>query len=383
MPAKPNFLRTGTDAMETLREEQEKEAQRRELAGNRGPMRFYVRKAQRGDRYEVHELVFLDDDLTQAPCTYEHAVPGPRMDWSKTQHVTCIDDWSNCPVCRAAEENMGDEFKAPKYHMFATVGDLSEYTIQNGPRAGTKVDYTRKLFAIPSAMMDKYKKIFELCKRQHGTTRGMVMLVTKNQKNDARCGEPQMIEETGMLFDMMDEAELEAYAEAEVVRDGKVILEEGENIEPYDYEDILAPKDEEELRRMFNLDPAAGSAAEERGGRRRRRSSGDAEEAPARGRRRRSAQAEEEEAPARGRRRRAAADEEQEEAPARGRRRRSAPEEEPEDNAAEDEQEAPPSRTRRRRGAEPEDAAPPAGRAGRRRRRGGDEGSEVDIPFED
>ena len=353
MTKRTRFLHRGDDAMNHLKEEQKREAQRREQAQNRGPMRFFCAKNNGG--WDTHEIVFLDEDLTDAVHAYEHAVPGPNNDWSKTQDVTCIDDWANCPVCRAAENNQGDEFKPPRYQMYATVLDLTPYTIKNGPNAGQVRETTRKLYPIPMAMMETFKKMFELCKKQNGTTRGMVCLVTKKEKNDARCGEPQMIEETGMLFDFMDEDELDSYAEDEVVRDGKVILEEGENIEPYDYEEILAPKTEEELRTMFNLAPAAGSRAEseEAGGttRRRRRKAADAED----------------EAPKRSRRRRAAPEEEQqeEEKPKRARRRRSAPEPEQE----EDEAPAP-----RRRGG---------GTTRSRRRRNTDDDGGVDIPFDD
>lgn len=354
MPATPQFLRTGADAMEALRKEQEAAALRREQSENRGPMRFYVQKNARGDGFQTHEIVFLDDDLTQAVHTYEHNVPGPNNDWSKSQQVTCIDDWANCPICRAAEGNEGDEFKPPQYGLYASILDMTPYTIKNGPRAGQVVEHTRKLDVIPMAMMDKYKKIFELCKKMHGTTRGLVLLVTKAKKNDARCGDPQMIEETGMLFDFMTEDELEAMADAEVVRDGKVVLEEGENIEPYDYEQVLAPKTEDELRRLFNLAPAAGSRAEERattgsaggGTRRRRRASAGGDEGGTTG---------EAEAPAgRTRRRRAAAASDDAGGDEGGH----------EEGGSADEAEAPrSSRARRRRAAT-----------------GGD--SDVDIPFE-
>lgn len=356
---KKRFIHRGDDAMKHLREEQEREEQRREQMGNRGPMRFYISKEEGGRGWQTHEVVFLDDDLTMAPHAYEHAVPGPNNDWTKTQNVTCIDEFANCPLCRAAENNEAEEFKPPRYQMYATVLDLTPYTIKRGKNAGQVRETTRKLMVIPMQMMETYKKMFELCKKQNGTTRGMVCLLTKKEKNDARCGEPQMIEETGMLFDFMSEDELDDYADEAVVREGKVVLEEGENIEPYEYEDLLEPKTEDELRRMFNLSPAAGSRAEadeESGGTRTRR------------RRSRSAPADaEDEAPARGRksRRRSAApaDDEEDETPKPRRRSRARTQDADEEDSD---------------GDADEDEAPRGRRS--RRRRGGDD--DVDIPFD-
>jgi hypothetical protein len=357
MPERPaRFIQRGDDAMDNLRKEQEAAAQRREQAGNRGPMRFWTDKDGRGG-WKTHEIVFLDDDLTQAAHVYEHDVDGPGNDFKKRQHVSCIDDWASCPICRAAENNVADEFKPPRYNMFGTVLDLTPYTIQKGANAGVTREHSRKLYVIPMAMMDTFKQMFELCKRQNGTTRGMVCMVTKKEKNDARCGEPQMIKETGMLFDWMDEDELGEFADDAVVREGKTILEEGENIEPYDYEEILAPKTEEELRTMFNIDPPMGSRASER-----------EDSAPA-GRSRRS-------------RRTAAPEQEPEDegTSRRSRRSRTAePEEEPEDKPA-----------RRSRASAPKKEEEPAPRQRRSRRQkeapmdseGGDDG-DIEIPFDD
>lgn len=268
-----SHLKRGEAAMATLRQEQEAAESRRLAAQNRGPMRFYVDKNARG-QFNQHEIVFLDDDLTQAPFAYEHTVPGPGMDWSKSQNIICVDEHTDCALCRAAEANMGDEFTASRYGMYATILDLTPYTVKKGPRAGEVIEATRKLIVIPHQQAPQFLKMAELCKKNNGgSTRGMVCVVTKVQNTDARCGIPQMLD-NGMLFDIMSEDELEGYANEEVRRDNKVVKAAGEDIEPLNYDELLAPVDQKAIRTLFRLPAPAGSAEDEQaatGGTSRRR----------------------------------------------------------------------------------------------------------------
>lgn len=295
MAKKARHLHRGDDAMKRLKEEQQKEQQRREEARNRGPMRFYVGKNDRG-QFQEHELIVLDEDASQAVFTYEHNVPGPNNNWAASRQVICIDEDDNCPVCRAVESKHAPEFEKAyaRYNMYVTVLDMTPYKIKNGPRAGTVVESTRKLMVIPTAAQEQFKKMFDLCMKQNETTRGMTIVVTKTKDTDARCGTPQMLD-NGMLFDWEDPDFLEDYAEDAVVRDGKTIVEEGENIEPFDYDEILAAESARDLAKMFNLPAPAGSEDEEeeqtgssRRSRRRARKADEEEEKPARSRRTRS-----------------------------------------------------------------------------------------------
>lgn len=259
---KPNtFLKRGTDAMQALKQEQDKAEARREAAQNRGPMRFYVGKRPRGG-FEEHELIFLDDDLTQAPFAYEHTIPGPNNNWSAARTHICIDEFDDCPLCRAAEQGLGDEFTPSKYGMYCTVLDLTPYTVKNGNRAGEVIPHTKKLYVVPHQQAQQILKMAELCKKMHGTTRGMVAVVTKTKDTDARCGIPQMLD-NGMLFDFMTEDDLEEYANDEVRRDNKVVKPEGDDIEPFDYEQLLSPLEAKVLRKLYNLPAPPGSEEDE------------------------------------------------------------------------------------------------------------------------
>lgn len=258
---KQTFLKRGSDAMAALKQEQDKSEARREAAGTRGPMRFYVGKDSRG-RFEEHELVFLDDDLAQAPFAYEHTIPGPNNNWSAARTHVCIDEFDDCPLCRAAEQNVAEEFTPSKYGMYCTVLDLTPYTIRSGQRAGEVVPQTKKLYVVPHQQAQQILKMAELCKQLHGTTRGMTVVVTKTQNTDARCGIPQMLD-NGMLFDHMPEDELEDFANDEVRRDNKVIKPEGDDIEPFDYDELLSPLEARVLRKLYNLPAPPGSADEE------------------------------------------------------------------------------------------------------------------------
>ena len=255
------FLKRGTDAMAALKQEQEKAEARREAAQNRGPMRFYVGKRPRGG-FEEHELIFLDDDLTQAPFAYEHTIPGPNNNWSAARNHICIDEFDDCPLCRAAEQGLGDEYTPSKYGMYCTVLDLTPYTVKSGNRAGEVIPHTKKLYVVPHQQAQQILKMAELCKKMHGTTRGMVAVVTKTKDTDARCGIPQMLD-NGMLFDFMTEDDLEEYANDEVRRDNKVVKPEGDDIEPFDYEQLLSPLDAKTLRKLYNLPAPPGSEDDE------------------------------------------------------------------------------------------------------------------------
>lgn len=378
--------------MDTLKQEREAAAARRESAQNQ-VRRFYVKKLERrgSEGYQEHEIVILDEDARNLPFAHEHVIPGKGGNFRDSKEHVCVDDTDNCVLCRAREMGLGEEFnRHPNYNMYGTILDLTPYTIQNGPRAGQVVEATRRMFVVGRDDIAEYQRIFDLCYKRHGTTRGMVMVVTKHKKTDARCGKPIMLE-NGMLFDMMDEEELESYSNERVVVDGRVLREEGEDIEPLDYDVVLAAPDQRMLRRMYNLPASVGSEDDEEettgSTRRSRRRSRDADdeagEAPPSRRSRRTAAAQEDEyadeqdedgddngepePPARTRSRRAPPPDDEPEQPRARSRRSSAPQPEPE----------PEPRTRTRTRSRTQDAVDDAPPPPSRRRRG----SGDDIPF--
>lgn len=395
MSKKRSLLKRGNSAMNTLKREQEAADARREAARSQGPFRFWVAKEGRG--YQEHEVVVLDDNALECPFAHEHSVPGPGMDFSKTRHHICVDEVDNCALCRAQEAGLGDEFKHPQYNMYVSILDLTPFEVKSGPRAGEVIEATRKLLVVPHGSVATFQRIFELAMKNEGTTRGLTMVLTKEKQMDPRCGSPIMLD-NGMLFDMMDEDELDDFSNDEVKRDGKVVKEEGEDIEPYEYEDILVADDAKLLKKLYDLpstivpddeeeegsrssrrrrrgkssdEEDTGDKAPKRRSRRSARDEEEDEEPPKRNRRsRRSTRdedEEEEEPPKRSRRsRRSARDEEEDEPPAPSRRRNRKPEpdlegedDEPEGGYVEDEDDVPPpprtTRSRRRKKAEDDD----------------------------
>lgn len=366
-----SVLKRGDAAMDTLRQEQEKAEARRE-AMQSGVRRFYIGKNNRG-KYQEHEVVILDDDARDCPFAHEHLIPGPGNNFSQARNWVCVDEVDNCVLCRAREQNQGEEFGYASYGMYVTYLDLTPYTIKNGPRAGQVVDATRKLAVIPQAEVATYMRMFELCYKQHGTTRGMVMVLTKDKQTDPRCGRPKMLD-NGMLFDMMTEDELEEYANEQVLRDGKVIKEEGEDIEAFDYEEVLAPPDQEVVRKFYNLPETVGSEGEQA-----------AATGSSRRARRRTAQGgnasgtQDEAPPARTRRQRAAQEAEQDDAPettTRRRTRAAAPDPDPEPST-----ESTRTRTRTRAAAPDNDGHDDTDPPARTRRRRSEDRDDSDIPF--
>lgn len=252
-------LSRGNDALHRLKEEQQKQQDRREAASKRGPSRFYVNKADRGG-YEEHELIFLDDDLTNNPMGYEHEVPGPGGDWKSKRTVMCIDDTDDCPICRAVDQGVDkDRFLPAKYSFYATVIDTTPYKIKNGQRAGEVVEHSKKLYVVPHGQVQNLLKVAAACKKANGTTRGMTVVVTKNQQTDARCGVLTPLD-NGMLYDFIPEDELEdEFWNDEIKRDNKVVKPAGDDIQSYDYENRLETLTAREMRTVFQLAAPPGS----------------------------------------------------------------------------------------------------------------------------
>lgn len=268
MTEQRSVIKRGAAAMETLKKEQEAAAARREANDSRGLMRFRIQKNKGTGRnaattYQEHELVILDEDVTNAVFAHSHTVPGPGGDFSKVQYITCVDEFTNCALCRAAEAGNDERFKPATYDMYVTVIDTTPYTIKSGQRAGEVQPFTRMLYVIPQGAVASFLKVAEACKRLHGTTRGMVIVVTKQKQTDARCGIMIPLD-NGSLFDMISEDGLEEeFWNDEVRRDGKVIKAEGADLEPTDYESELKVMDQKLVRRLFNLPAPPGSEDEE------------------------------------------------------------------------------------------------------------------------
>lgn len=356
-PVRSSFR--GAAGRQQMEEEQKRAEVRREMSKNKAnqPFRFWVPETQ------TRQIAIVDDspDFFR----YEHALKDKRSGRYDV-FVPCIDEHANCGACEASD-------KPSYFGMYLTIIDLSPYENSDGD----EVEWSKKLLVAKPAQQKKINRLYE----KHGTTRGMILDMTRDGKKDAAIGND--IE----FVDFMDEEELETYVTEYKDREGKV--HEVIGYEPYDYDELFPDMTEEEINNLAGVSGSStGSrSAEDRdlGRRPRRVGRGKEEEeepAPRRAASRRAPkeeEEEEEEPPARSRRTGSAA------APARAARR--AEPEEPEEEEEEEQRpargrrgaaaEAPARGARKVREAEPEEEEEEEQRPARGRR-----STAADVPFD-
>lgn len=352
----------GGAGMRQMEEEQKRQEAAKEARKARGfePFRFWTPVT------ETRQIVIIDD----APdfFRYEHALKDKRSG-RYDNYLPCINEDANCPVCSVSE-------KPAYFGMYLTVLDLTAYENKDGK----EVTWSKKIMVVKPAQQKKIARLFE----KHGTTRGMILDMTRDGDKDASIGND--IE----FVDFMDEAELDTYYETYKDKEGKTVEIIGSEI--FDYDKIYPEMTEKQLATIAGVsdhgtgnrdddDKAIGRTRGRSSGRDReddpparrsasRRDEEPAEDAPRRPARRGSREEEpaEEEAPRRGTRRAREEEDPPEEAPRRSAARRGR--EEPAEEEA-------PRRTAARRGREEQAEEDPPQRSARR---GREEPAEEDAP---
>jgi hypothetical protein len=211
----------GAEGLRKMREEEERNAARREAArsGSLMPFRFFCPAG------ETREVIIVDDqpDFFR----YEHNLKDRRTGkWNV--FTACINEDANCPVCEVSDR--------PSYFaLYLTVIDLTPY---DSEKHGY-VEWSKKLLVVKSMQQKKVMRLLE----RHGTLRGMRVSLTRDSDKDASIGND--IE----FIEFVPEEELDAYvSEFEVDRDGKKEIVEVVGSEVYDYEQLFPPQSEQSLR---------------------------------------------------------------------------------------------------------------------------------------
>lgn len=334
----------GAEGRRKLQEEQIKSEARREAqkASFNEPFRFFVKPGQ------STEIIIVDEepDFFRS----EHALMNPR---SKRYNlfVPCLDEHTNCPACALSD-------KPAYFGMYLTIIDLTPYEDKDG----NEVLWSKKIMLVKQQQQKKIMRYFE----KHGTLRGMVLSMTRDDDKSAAIGND--IE----FVEFVEEEELEGYVTEYTDKDGKV--HEVIGYEPFDYTAIYPDMTEKQVAALAGGKPLPEKPAGRRGARDEEEEEEDEPRRPARAAARRTTatkptrraareepedeEEEEEELPRTSRGRREA-----EEAPTRGRRaaRREEPEEEPEE-----EEEAPRRARRASRSVEDEDPPQRPARSARR-----------------
>lgn len=189
------------------------------------------------------ELYFLDRG---EPWTrYEHNIGGGPN--SKGTIVPCIKDGpENCPAC--SKEN-----KEGAFVMFLTSVTPKESWEDRKTGEKKTARWRKQLFPIKIKMTKKYQRLYEA----HGTFRGMVVKVSRDNKMDAGTGND--VE----FVRMMTEAEIQEIAKkipnVKDVQQRKLITDS--NItEAYDYAKIMPMPDAKKLSAMVGAAFHGGGA---------------------------------------------------------------------------------------------------------------------------
>lgn len=346
-----DWMHSGEEAMRLSQREREEAARRRNSP--RQPMRHYIK-----DVPDEVEVVVLDERWTDLKTFYEHNIYDPSN--KSMNFEICVREFAECPVCQGYGVP-GGKANYPSLTMFISVLVLKGFHAKGPDGHDVWVPYSRKLLPVKASQHPEFYDIFKIVEAKYGTIRGTVLRLKRNSDGDSKIGNIAPMTEgpnAGMTYDFMDEdALIDDFGHEEIKgRDGKVILQADEKLEPFDYLKIFPEPDPEDLRKRYNAPPTPGSRSdleddwEEE----------EEEESPRRSRTRRSRGEPAEETRGRSRRSRAEPHEEdeEEERPARTRRsRRAEPEPEPTRTrrSRRSEPEPEPSRTRGRRRPEPEE----------------------------
>ena len=117
---------------------------------------------------------------------------------------------------------------------------------------------------VKTQQISDFARLEAACRKQHGTMRGMVLVMERdNDRQSNRIGKP-IILDNGAMFDFENEATLlRDWGSEPVIENGKVIRPENVDITPFDYDRILPLPDPEELARRFGGTMPQGNASGE------------------------------------------------------------------------------------------------------------------------
>lgn len=220
---------SGYERAKALLDQQEAErAARRETPMQ--PFRFFCPVG------EEREIVVVDD--RPSFFRHEHCMQDRR---SKRWDVflPCLDEVCNCPACAVSGS------QRPAYFaMYLTVIDFTGYEDSRGDWH----DFSKKLLVVKSTQQKKLMRYYE----REGTMRGMSLIMVRNGEKEANIGDPE-------FNGFMSEEELETYVSQYTDKEGEV--HEVLCYEPYAYEAIFPPMDEEQLRALVGGEGSTGSRA--------------------------------------------------------------------------------------------------------------------------
>ena len=251
-PAKKSLVHTGGDFWKSQEDEQARLKHKKELR-EKGLDKVFRHWLKPGEEVEV---IILDSCPEEMITRREHELRNPTGK-APFYEPCVVDAGLNCPVC--------SKFKESYFGVFFTILIPNAYE----DKETGEWRNARRLITVKSGQGPTFKRILNAAMKEHGTTRGVTLLLQRgSEEKSAKIGEPVEYEDTGKRYGFLTEDELEEYANDEIkTREGKVIVEAGVDIQPLDYEALFdTDKDPSEiladLEARYGDGAAAGSARE-------------------------------------------------------------------------------------------------------------------------
>lgn len=229
-----DWMKTGQDAMAAREQEKARQERIEEERKNRvyQPMRFFLKAGDQAD------LVVLDYQM--GPFFHEHELTwDPKF---KTQrngrpvniYEPCPKDWEPCPICAEAE-------RESYYVLYLTIIDMRGYTNKDG----VQVPFSKKLLPVKFRDQGFFLRQAE---RNGGSLRGVHLLMTRDNKEQSKIGQPEFIE-------TVSEEDIIATFQHPERRNqqGEVVKEANADCYPYDYAKLFRKPSAADLRARYGL----------------------------------------------------------------------------------------------------------------------------------
>lgn len=246
-----SHVHTGTSAREIAMRELEQQNQRREQSAmglNLDQVNRYRFRLQEG---EEADIIVLDHSVDTAGFRYEHHMPDSEGRW--TVFEGCPQEYDHCPLCD------GIDSRKAGYVMFLTVLDLRGFTRQNGEF----VPHYKRLMAVKGNLQPEFFKLSDAAVREHGTMRGMQLLMARDGTINSQIGHPIM-DPAGSMYSIIPEDVLTQEFGHDEERDDEGVLRKPANydITPFSYTQLFPRVTGEELRRRYGGGAPAGSRSD-------------------------------------------------------------------------------------------------------------------------
>lgn len=190
------------------------------------PFRYFTKVG------EESEIVIVDDKPRFV--RHEHALKNRRTGRYDI-YVPCIDEHCACPACNVSER--------PSYFaMYLTVIDFTGYEDKDG----NWIEFSKKLLVVKQTQQKKIVRFYD----RERSLRGMRLTMVRNGEKEAAIGDPEFV---GFLT----EEELRQYVFEYTDKEGEVHTVYCD--EPYDYEALMPPMTEDEIRALVGGDAPMGS----------------------------------------------------------------------------------------------------------------------------